>query len=277
MRSSRGRGGPTRAATPCTTSTSIISIYAPATTISASSTRTASTAVTVNCNLPVAAVLPPSPPYTPPMAAQQSPEAGYRSSPSDELKIKELMRTLPSHFPRRPSEGHLGRDGVSEGQFLEVRNREVSAIRLACKELSPNETYEPALTFIVVQKRHHTRFMPANDRDGVGKCRNVPPGTTVDSVVTHPLDFDFFLCSHFGIQVGVLFSAPARGHQSAGPLLRRVGRLQLHSGRAAEAELLPLPHVRPVCKKREHPGARVLRAPGRVPREGSHRQQAGRV
>ncbi|XP_077508736.1 protein argonaute-2-like [Amblyomma americanum] len=76
----------------------------------------------------------------------------------------------------------------------------VSAIRLACKELSPNETYEPAITFIVVQKRHHTRFMPANDRDGVGKCRNVPPGTTVDSVVTHPLDFDFFLCSHFGIQ-----------------------------------------------------------------------------
>lgn len=78
---------------------------------------------------------------------------------------------------------------------------QVSAIRLACQELSPNETYEPALTFIVVQKRHHTRFMPASDRDGVGKCRNVPPGTTVDSVVTHPLDFDFFLCSHFRIQV----------------------------------------------------------------------------
>ncbi|KAK8786502.1 hypothetical protein V5799_023722 [Amblyomma americanum] len=66
--------------------------------------------------------------------------------------------------------------------------------------MCPTETYEPPLTFIVVQKRHHTRFMPAHDRDGVGKCRNVPPGTTVDSVVTHPLDFDFFLCSHFGIQ-----------------------------------------------------------------------------
>ncbi|XP_077505834.1 protein argonaute-4-like [Amblyomma americanum] len=66
--------------------------------------------------------------------------------------------------------------------------------------MCPTETYEPPLTFIVVQKRHLTRFMPANDRDGVGKFRNVPPGTTVDSVVTHPLDFDFFLCSHFGIQ-----------------------------------------------------------------------------
>ncbi|XP_077510113.1 protein argonaute-4-like [Amblyomma americanum] len=54
----------------------------------------------------------------------------------------------------------------------------VSAIRLACSEMSPTETYEPPLTFIVVQKRHHTRFMPANDSDGVGKFRNVPPGTT---------------------------------------------------------------------------------------------------
>ncbi|XP_077491688.1 protein argonaute-2-like [Amblyomma americanum] len=114
--------------------------------------------------------------------------------------IKELLLAFYRATRHKPERIVFYRDGVSEGQFLEVRNHEVSAIRLACKELSPNETYEPALTFIVVQKRHHTRFMPANDRDGVGKCRNVPPGTTVDSVVTHPLDFDFFLCSHFGIQ-----------------------------------------------------------------------------
>ncbi|KAL1436449.1 hypothetical protein MTO96_049682 [Rhipicephalus appendiculatus] len=118
--------------------------------------------------------------------------------------LKEMMKDMLKAFFRatrhKPERIIFYRDGVSEGQFLEVRNREVSAIRLACKELSPNETYQPALTFIVVQKRHHTRFMPASDRDGVGKFRNVPPGTTVDTVVTHPLDFDFFLCSHFGIQ-----------------------------------------------------------------------------
>ncbi|KAL1447567.1 hypothetical protein MTO96_044249 [Rhipicephalus appendiculatus] len=118
--------------------------------------------------------------------------------------LKDMMKDMLKAFYRatkhKPERIIFYRDGVSEGQFMEVRNREVSAIRLACQELSPNETYEPALTFIVVQKRHHTRFMPASDRDGVGKCRNVPPGTTVDSVVTHPLDFDFFLCSHFGIQ-----------------------------------------------------------------------------
>ncbi|XP_077507380.1 protein argonaute-2-like [Amblyomma americanum] len=121
--------------------------------------------------------------------------------------IKELLLVFYRTTGHKPLQIVFYRDGVSEGQFLEVRNHEVSAIRLACAEMCPTETYEPPLTFIVVQKRHHTRFMPANDRDGVGKFRNVPPGTTVDSVVTHPLDFDFFLCSHFGIQVGDLFSA----------------------------------------------------------------------
>ncbi|XP_077489283.1 protein argonaute-2-like [Amblyomma americanum] len=114
--------------------------------------------------------------------------------------VKELLLVFYRTNGYKPLRIVFYRDGVSEGQFLEVRNHEVSAIRLACAEMCPTETYEPPLTFIVVQKRHHTRFMPANDRDGVGKCRNVPPGTTVDSVVTHPLDFDFFLCSHFGIQ-----------------------------------------------------------------------------
>ncbi|XP_077491638.1 protein argonaute-2-like [Amblyomma americanum] len=127
------------------------------------------------------------------------------------LDLKDMIKELLLVFYRtngyKPLRIVFYRDGVSERQFLEVRNHEVSAIRLACAEMCPTETYEPPLTFIVVQKRHHTRFMPAHDRDGVGKCRNVPPGTTVDSVVTHPLDFDFFLCSHFGIQVGDRFSA----------------------------------------------------------------------
>lgn len=35
----------------------------------------------------------------------------------------------------------------------------------------------------------------------VGKSGNVPAGTTVDSTITHPSEFDFYLCSHAGIQV----------------------------------------------------------------------------
>ena len=37
-----------------------------------------------------------------------------------------------------------------------------------------------------------------------GRGRNVPPGTTVDSSITHPREFDFFLCSHAGIQVMIV-------------------------------------------------------------------------
>lgn len=35
----------------------------------------------------------------------------------------------------------------------------------------------------------------------MGKSGNVPAGTTVDSTITHPSEFDFYLCSHAGIQV----------------------------------------------------------------------------
>lgn len=90
------------------------------------------------------------------------------------------------------------RDGVSEGQFSQVQQFELAALRAACSELEPG--YEPGITFLTVQKRHQTRFRPKDLRDGCGKAGNVPPGTVVDTTVTHPVDFDFFLCSHFGIQ-----------------------------------------------------------------------------
>lgn len=90
------------------------------------------------------------------------------------------------------------RDGVSEGQFSQVQQFELGALRAACRDVEPG--YEPGITFLTVQKRHQTRFMPQNSRDGCGNAGNVPPGTVVDTTVTHPVDFDFFLCSHFGIQ-----------------------------------------------------------------------------
>ncbi|KAL1475375.1 hypothetical protein MTO96_037325 [Rhipicephalus appendiculatus] len=74
------------------------------------------------------------------------------------------------------------RDGVGEGQFKDVKVQEVEAIKKACKQMSPK--YKPQVTFIVVQKRHHTRFQPLHDGEPVN--RNVPPGTTVTDVVTHP-------------------------------------------------------------------------------------------
>lgn len=114
--------------------------------------------------------------------------------------VVELLRAFHRETRQKPERIIFYRDGVSEGQFAYVQDMEVKAIRDACLELAKDGSYQPPITFIVVQKRHHTRFMPANEREGVGRCKNIPPGTTVDTVVTHPVDFDFFLCSHAGIQ-----------------------------------------------------------------------------
>lgn len=65
--------------------------------------------------------------------------------------------------------------------------------------------YQPGITFIAVQKRHHTRLFAVDKKDQVGKAYNIPPGTTVDVGITHPTEFDFYLCSHAGIQVFIMF------------------------------------------------------------------------
>jgi len=41
----------------------------------------------------------------------------------------------------------------------------------------------------------------ANKNEQCGRSGNIPAGTTVDVGITHPTEFDFYLCSHQGIQV----------------------------------------------------------------------------
>ncbi|KAL5665263.1 hypothetical protein ACJX0J_025371, partial [Zea mays] len=88
---------------------------------------------------------------------------------------------------------------ASEEQFSRFLLYEVDAIRKACASLE--EGYLPPVTFIVVQKRHHTRFCPEDhcshkqtDRRG-----NILPGTAVDTKICHPSESDFYLCSHSSI------------------------------------------------------------------------------
>ncbi|XP_062507547.1 protein argonaute-2-like [Corticium candelabrum] len=128
-----------------------------------------------------------------------------RSQASKKEIITELQgmvrELLVEYFKRtnlKPTRVIFYRDGVSEGQFSEVLVEELRAIQRACSSLEVN--YRPGITMVVVQKRHHTRFFPVDKRDGVGKSGNIPPGTVVDRVVVHPIQFDFFLCSHQGIQ-----------------------------------------------------------------------------
>lgn len=63
------------------------------------------------------------------------------------------------------------------------------------------------IRFVSGQKRHHTRFFPESGNQACGKAMNVFPGTVVEKGIAHPRFFEFFLCSHFGIQVRSLLAA----------------------------------------------------------------------
>lgn len=119
--------------------------------------------------------------------------------------VRERVVAFLNATSRLPERIIVYRDGVSSGQFAEVLREELNGIRAACGMITAN--YKPPITYVVVQKRHHARFFCKNNADVVGRAKNVPPGTVVDTGVTHPESFDFYLCSHFGIQVRALFAS----------------------------------------------------------------------
>ncbi|WJZ93715.1 hypothetical protein VitviT2T_012636 [Vitis vinifera] len=111
--------------------------------------------------------------------------------------IRELLLAFKSSTGLKPLRIIFFRDGVSEGMFEMVLLKEMDAIRKACASLE--EGYLPPVTFIVVQKRHNTRLFPTNE-DNMDKSGNILPGTVVDTVICHPSEHDFYLCSHAGIR-----------------------------------------------------------------------------
>ena len=117
-------------------------------------------------------------------------------------KCEDMAHELLQGF-REFRKGHLPeriiyyRNGVSEGQFIQLLDWELKALRRACKRFHDEKPgYEPTITIVCVQKRHHLRMFCTDRRDKVGRGGNVPPGTCVDREVTHNLEFDFYLCSH---------------------------------------------------------------------------------
>lgn len=76
----------------------------------------------------------------------------------------------------------------------QVLNAEVQAMRNACGRLGDG-SYKPKITFLVVQKRHHTRFFPKEGARFVYDQRNnnVPAGTLVDTDIIHPTAVEYYL------------------------------------------------------------------------------------
>ncbi|KAI8899446.1 Piwi domain-containing protein [Globomyces pollinis-pini] len=111
--------------------------------------------------------------------------------------MTELLRSFYQSSGVKPESILVYRDAVSESQFAEVLERELHSIITACNELEAG--YRPRITYIAVQKRHHARFFPIRKEDS-DRSGNVLPGTVVETHITHPSEFDFYLCSHPGLQ-----------------------------------------------------------------------------
>ena len=136
-------------------------------------------------------------------------QAEARQEMVSELKMMlktrlNLWKTKGKHA-ELPENILLYRDGVSEGQYDLVLNKELPLLREACAEAYPAASTKkglPRMTVLVVGKRHHTRFFPTTiDKDRMdektGNCCN---GTIVDRHVTEARNWDFFLQAHNALQ-----------------------------------------------------------------------------
>lgn len=91
------------------------------------------------------------------------------------------------------------RDGVSEGQFSQVLDKELPSIREACRKKYSPQSQQPKITIIVSVKRHQTRFYPTSTEE-MSKSGNTVNGTIVDRGVTQVRYWDFFLTAHDALQ-----------------------------------------------------------------------------
>lgn len=123
---------------------------------------------------------------------------GYRV----EMMTKSLINKIFPDMVKRwcqangtaPSHIFYFRDGCSEGEFQHVLEQEVDEVRKVIEGIKGGRV---KITVIVATKRHHIRFFPGKSGDRNG---NPLPGTVIEHEVTHPYDYDFYLCSHVAIQ-----------------------------------------------------------------------------
>lgn len=104
-----------------------------------------------------------------------------------------LLDGLQSYYDvnhKFPSRIVVYRDGVGDGMIQHVFDYEVGQMKEGIKEILKDEPYK--LSFVIVTKRINTRFFLKLERPNLD---NPLPGTVVDTEVTRPERYEFFLVS----------------------------------------------------------------------------------
>ncbi|KAF2651296.1 Piwi-domain-containing protein [Lophiostoma macrostomum CBS 122681] len=118
----------------------------------------------------------------------------------EEMILERLRLWQKRNGGRLPTKVIVYRDGVSEGQYRLVLEKEYPSFIGAFEKLYGDASKHPKISIIIVGKRHHTRFYPSHVNDTDGRTWNPKPGTVVDRGVTGEKLFDFFLLAHQGLQ-----------------------------------------------------------------------------
>lgn len=129
---------------------------------------------------------------------------GYRQEIVEYSCMRYLLYDLLHHWSekrggkRLPQNLLFFRDGVSEGQFQQVLDTELKAIKQIFKDLNSNSDVK--VTVIIATKRHHIRAFMEKKTSNKTEFANPSPGTLIEDVATHPKHWDFFLYSHNALQ-----------------------------------------------------------------------------
>ncbi|VDO19688.1 unnamed protein product [Heligmosomoides polygyrus] len=111
-----------------------------------------------------------------------------------------IRRALHRYFIKNnntlPDRIFLYRDGVGDGQIPYVRDQEVTLVQQACEEAvtKARANHKIMLAFVIVTKKVNMRIFKGKP-DSV--LSNPDPGTVVDTVVTRPERYDFYLVPQF--------------------------------------------------------------------------------
>nr|GEW63551.1 hypothetical protein [Tanacetum cinerariifolium] len=131
----------------------------------------------------------------PPTATRYTARVSFQSPGKEEIvdfghMCLELVNAYEQMHGMKPKKIVVFRDGVSDLQFDMILQKEMGDMEKAIY----TKSYSPLITFAVARKRHNIRLFLDDEK----YWGNVPPGTTVDAVIDHPFEIDFYLCSHFG-------------------------------------------------------------------------------
>uniref|UniRef100_A0A915D123 Uncharacterized protein n=1 Tax=Ditylenchus dipsaci TaxID=166011 RepID=A0A915D123_9BILA len=111
------------------------------------------------------------------------------------LDVESALDTFYRANDKAPSHIVVLRDGVSDSEISYLSQMELGQLGNACrgfKEYYKLSNYRPTISYLVVQKKHGTRFwMPQTEQQGSRYTSdrfrpngNVPSGTVVDTVIT---------------------------------------------------------------------------------------------